>query len=205
MHRFFAPLRLLLCALALLAPGALSSGVVSARTALLSANPAPGSALDAVPAVVSVTFAEPLAPGPGTALTVYDGHGQVVSVGAARIVPDAPQTMRVAIHGTGPGTYVVVWQMISAADRVADHGVYAFTVGMASAATVAKRATDVTYPVFFGPVSTMPPWFTGVVGVVMFLAGLAFGAAGRHRSRRQSEVADDPASDDRPATPRSVS
>jgi methionine-rich copper-binding protein CopC len=174
------------CSLAALLLSLAGVPMASAHTTLVHAIPAPGAVVPVAPARVTLIFAEPLKPEKGTSLTVYDSHGKQVSTGTTQIAPGNLAAMSVTMQGDGPGVYVVIWQTVSATDGAVDHGAYAFTVDTARTATAAAPANT---PVFFGPVSTMPPWFTGVVGLVMFLGGVALGAAGRRRARRRTEQA----------------
>jgi copper transport protein len=189
MDRFIMLSRLALCTLAALALSAALSGIASAHAALVGATPAPGATLHAAPTTVTATFAEPLQPGAGTSLAVYDGRGKLVSIGAATISFSNPEMMSVGLRGAGAGTYVVAWHTVSATDGDAVGGAYAFTVlTSAAAASTTSAAANASRPSVLSGQSTVPPWFTAIIGIFMFLGGLAIGAAGRRHTTPHREA-----------------
>ena len=99
----------------------------SAHAQLQQSDPAPGAVLQAVPAIVTLIFTEPVTPA-GVGMRIYSPAGRQVagpSVGRGTIL-SAP------VGGDERGTYVVLWQ-VYAADTHPSRGAFEFAVGAPSA------------------------------------------------------------------------
>jgi len=125
-------LSVLLALLVVVSPTA--AGTASAHDQLVSSEPAAGSTVDALPEDVTLTFAEPpvvLAGGSGSAVTVTDPMGQIIS---ADHVDVSGSTMSVVLHPTMvmDGEYRVAFRVVSE-DGHAVEGGYRFVVARGSA------------------------------------------------------------------------
>ena len=120
-------LSVLLALLVVVSPTA--AGTASAHDQLVSSEPAAGSTVDARPEDVTLTFAEPpvvLAGGSGSAVTVTDPMGQIIS---ADHVDVSGSTMSVVLHPTMvmDGEYQVAFRVVSGDGHTVEGG-YRFTV-----------------------------------------------------------------------------
>lgn len=84
-------------------------GVASAHSALVSAVPADGSAIEGGPGTVRAVFNESLQAG-ASRLEVLDEHGTRVAEGVAKGGPE----ITVDVGDLPPGTYTVRWAVVSA-------------------------------------------------------------------------------------------
>jgi methionine-rich copper-binding protein CopC len=149
-----------------------SAGTVHSTRVLhayyVSSNPAANATLKAPPSVVTVTFAEPVDPS-GSAITIYDSHGKVVS-GSAQVEQNDLKTMRVPMTGDDSEVYLVVWHTVSAQDGDPDVGAFSFFISASGVSDlVTPRAAAAT------PASGAPIWLTVVVGIIALLIGVAGG------------------------------
>lgn len=120
-------LSVLLALLVVVSPTA--AGTASAHDQLVSSEPAAGSTVDALPEDVTLTFAEPpvvLAGGSGSAMSVTDPMGQVISADHADV---SGSTLSTVLHPTMvmDGEYQVAFRVVSG-DGHAVEGGYRFTV-----------------------------------------------------------------------------
>ncbi len=107
-------------AVALVAPAAV------AHAFLDHATPAVGSEVHGAPAAVTLWFTEPVEPAFST-VKVLDGRGAPIDASDAGADPRDPSVLRVTLRPLAPGTYRVVWHVVSVDTHVTD-GDFAFTV-----------------------------------------------------------------------------
>lgn len=139
----------------------------------LSSTPAANAVVKAAPSEVTAHFAEPVDPA-GSAITVYDAKGQVVSQ-PVQVDPNDLTTMRAPMTGDGSEVYLVVWHTTSATDGDPDVGAFNFFVNVSGSSELAPTAPTTTTPSATSPASSGAPiWLV----VVLALAGLIVGAAG---------------------------
>ena len=119
MHRFIY----VIATLALLLLGA---GPAFAHAHLERATPAVGSTVTAAPKEVVLLFTEKLEPAFST-IEVRDAKGGAVQAGKASVGGDRTQ-LRVHLKTLGPGTYKVIWRVLSV-DTHRTQGDFSFTVG----------------------------------------------------------------------------
>ena len=96
----------------------------SAHARLVLSNPAPGVTLVAPPTSVDLLFSEPVTPA-GRGISVYGPDGTLVQDGRALA---QGQRLSVAVTGSAPGTYAVIWTVV-AADTHPSRGEFTFNVG----------------------------------------------------------------------------
>ena len=140
----------------------------------LSSTPAANAVVKTAPSEVTAHFAEPVDPA-GSAITVYDAKGQVVSQ-PAQVDPNDLTTMRAPMTGDGSEVYLVVWHTTSATDGDSDVGAFNFFVNVSGSSELApETATTTTTAHATPPASSGAPiWLV----IVLTLAGLIVGAAG---------------------------
>jgi len=101
-------------------------GVAVAHSALERAEPSAGSHLRTSPAEVKLRFTEKLEPA-FSRLSVQDAGGRRVDRADGR-VDDAERTlMRISVMPLSPGTYRVVWRVLSVDGHVTE-GAFTFRV-----------------------------------------------------------------------------
>lgn len=153
------------------APTAFAHPAHAAHASYVSSDPAANAVVKTAPAAVVIHFAEALTPS-GSAVTVYDAKGQVVS-GAAQVEQNDLQTMRVPMTGDDSEVYLVVWHTTSAADGDPDVGAFSFFVNASGASELAPK------PATTGATSQAPTgapiWLAVLIGIVALLAGLGAG------------------------------
>ena|SRR5258708_25087568 len=111
---------------------------VLAHAALVRADPPPDGILDRAPSAVFTWFSQPL--NPGSHLSIFDAHFQVVDKGTTLIDAHDVTLMHADLDDLGPGRYTVNWQAITT-DGHKTTGSYDFVV----------RETDaITIPVLIG-------------------------------------------------------
>ena len=91
------------------------------------AMPAPGSVQATPPQDVTIWFTEALEAKFST-IEVRDGKGAVVTSGAAKLAPDNTAQLRVSLKALTPGTYKVIWRVLSV-DTHRSKGEFSFKVG----------------------------------------------------------------------------
>lgn len=111
----------------------------AAHTALVSSSPAPGAAVES-PAVVSLTFSEPLL-AIGAGIFVLDAEGVEHAAGAAYF-PE-PATIQVDVLPLAPGAYTAAWRVV-ADDGHPIEGRLPFTVVAAPSPTPSATGQSAT-------------------------------------------------------------
>ena len=110
------------CALAWLAPV-----VAQAHAHLDHASPAVGSTVTKAPKEVAIWFTEALEP-KFSSIEVRDAKGVAVQAGPATLAPDNTAQLRVPLKALTPGTYKVMWRVLSV-DTHRSQGTFTFKVG----------------------------------------------------------------------------
>jgi methionine-rich copper-binding protein CopC len=104
---------------------ALAPGSAWAHAQLEKAAPPVGSTVRSAPAEIVLTFSERLEPALSR-VEVQDGGGRRVDTGSPRVAGDGRQ-LAVAVGALAPGTYKVVWKVVSI-DTHATQGDFTFKV-----------------------------------------------------------------------------
>ncbi|HZL29571.1 MAG TPA: copper homeostasis periplasmic binding protein CopC [Pseudolabrys sp.] len=91
------------------------------------ASPAVGSTVSPAPSEVVLWFSEMLEPA-FSSVEVRDGNGAAVQAGKPRVDPRQRTQMRVPLKHLAPGTYKVLWRVLSV-DTHRSQGNFSFTVG----------------------------------------------------------------------------
>jgi methionine-rich copper-binding protein CopC len=91
------------------------------------ASPAAGSTAAQPPKEVSLWFTEALEAKFST-IEVLDGQGRPVQAGPASLAPDNTAQLRVPLKTLPPGTYKVIWRVLSV-DTHRTQGDFTFRVG----------------------------------------------------------------------------
>jgi methionine-rich copper-binding protein CopC len=116
--------------IATLAVLTIANGTASAARAhafLDHANPAVGSSMPTSPAVVTLWFTQDLEPA-FSSMTVTNAAGQRVDLGSIKVPPGQPAELQVGLKPLPPGTYTVVWHVVSV-DTHTTEGNFTFVVG----------------------------------------------------------------------------
>ena len=121
MHRLLIP-----ALLALALTGALTRNA-EAHSGLARSIPAAGSTVSPAPTEVVLSFTEKLEP-KFSSIEVKDAKGAPVHDGKASVDPAHPAQMRVALKALPPGTYKVIWRVLSV-DTHRTQGSFTFRVG----------------------------------------------------------------------------
>jgi len=100
--------------------------LASAHAMLDKASPAVGSTVTSPPRAVSLTFTEKVE-GAFSTIRVEDAAGARVDAGKAQ-VEGGRNVLRVNLKSLGPGTYKVIWKVLSVDTHRTD-GNFTFTVG----------------------------------------------------------------------------
>lgn len=102
---------------------------VAAHAQFYKSEPAPGSRLDAVPAVVVVTLSEQVDPS-GSGLEVLDSENRRVDTGPTRIENGRQPVFEADLRADLPeGVYRVKWKALSTVDGHITGGTFGFAVG----------------------------------------------------------------------------
>jgi methionine-rich copper-binding protein CopC len=99
----------------------------SAHAMLDHATPAVGSTVTAAPKQVVLWFTETLEPAFST-IEVRNASGVAVQAGKATLDPANRMQLRVPLKPLGPGTYKVIWRVLSV-DTHRTEGDFSFHVG----------------------------------------------------------------------------
>jgi methionine-rich copper-binding protein CopC len=91
------------------------------------AMPAPNSVQGQTPKEVTIWFTEALEAKFST-IVVQDAKGVAVQAGAASLVPGNTAQLRVPLKPLGPGSYKVIWRVLSV-DTHRSNGEFSFKVG----------------------------------------------------------------------------
>jgi hypothetical protein len=115
--------RRLLCAAAALA---LAVGVAAAHGVLDRTDPRAGGSVRTVPSQVKLWFTGALEPA-YSRVQVLDAAGKRMDLGDGGVDPDNRALLRVSVPALGPGTYRVVWRVLSVDSHVTE-GQFSFQV-----------------------------------------------------------------------------
>jgi copper resistance protein C len=110
MTRWLAPL---------LAGSVLSAGVALGHSGLQRAEPPVESALTRPPREVKLYFSERLVPAYST-VRVEDGQGARVDRDDSRVDRSNPRLMQVTLSPLAPGTYTVIWRVLSVDSHITE-------------------------------------------------------------------------------------
>ena len=102
------------------------AGGAGAHAFLERADPRVGSTVKTPPAQVRLWFTQPLEPAFST-VRVLDGAGNQVDRQDAALDPGNSALLRVTVPPLGPGTYKVIWRVLSVDTHVTE-GDFTFTV-----------------------------------------------------------------------------
>ena len=116
-----------------------AAGPASAHAQLVETTPVDGTALDAAPGAVTLTFNEAVSPPPG-GVRVFDGAGDRVDTSAPVAAADDPLVVGAALEPLEEGAYVVTWRVVSA-DGHPLRGAFVFTVGAGGSADASLVAS----------------------------------------------------------------
>lgn len=144
----------------------------------VSSEPAANAVVKTAPSVVTVHFAEPVDPS-GSAITVYDAKGQVVSQ-PAQVDPSDLTTMRAPMTGNGSEVYLVYWRTVSAADGDPDVGAFNFFVSATGNSELAAGTTSTTHATPTTAQSSAagaPVWLAALIGLLGLIVGAVGGVA----------------------------
>jgi len=152
----------------------------SAHTELLQSNPADGSTLSSAPAVITLTFNEPIL-SQGASLVAKSADGTAVNLGATSVtdsVVSAPW-----LQAEGDGFYTVAWRAV-ADDGHPVTGTLTFTIAAGSASSTSAPTPTSATPTEAPAVATGINGMPAVIGavVVVALVGTAIAFAMRRRS-----------------------
>jgi methionine-rich copper-binding protein CopC len=98
-----------------------------AHAHLDDASPAVGSTISQPPKEVAIWFTEALEP-KFSSIEVRDSKGAAMQVGSATVDADNRAALRVALKPLPPGTYKVIWRVLSV-DTHRTQGSFTFCVG----------------------------------------------------------------------------
>jgi hypothetical protein len=118
----YLPLYTMLYALVLFSPEP-----AAAHAHLDHASPAVGSTVASAPKEVALWFTEALEP-KFSSVEVRDAKGAAVQAGNATVAQDNTAEMRVPLKPLPPGTYKVIWRVLSV-DTHRTQGEFTFSVG----------------------------------------------------------------------------
>lgn len=143
-----------------------STGYAHAR--LASSDPAAGSILPVVPPVITMVFTEAVDPAYSSA-SLVSASGEPVSAITLSVDPANGEhvTLTIATPDQPPGTYTVVWRVLSAVDGHAGTGTLSFSAGTGAAPTVNDVAAGEHSPWL----TTAGRWFD--LAGMMAIAGAA--------------------------------
>ena len=100
--------------------------VAGAHAALQRADPRVGSTVRTSPAQVRLWFTEQLEPA-FSSVQVVDKSGQRVDKGDSEVDPAGPKQLRVSLPALQPGTYKVIWRVLSVDGHVTE-GSFTFRI-----------------------------------------------------------------------------
>jgi methionine-rich copper-binding protein CopC len=104
----------------------LAAAGASAHAFLDHADPRVGSTIKMPPAQVRLWFTQELEPAFST-MRVMDGAGKQVDKQDVKVNPGKPDLLTVSVPSLGPGTYKVVWRVLSVDTHVTE-GDFTFKV-----------------------------------------------------------------------------
>ena len=103
-----------------------AAAVAGAHAFLERADPRVGSTVKTPPAQVRLWFTQPLEPAFST-VRVLDGAGRQVDKQDVTVDPSKPDLLTVSMPSLKPGTYKVIWRVLSVDTHVTE-GDFTFTV-----------------------------------------------------------------------------
>jgi methionine-rich copper-binding protein CopC len=110
----------------LLLPGLLLAALPAIAHAMLErASPAVGSTIRSAPAEITLRFTEKIEPAFSTVAVTGPG-GERVDAGGPRVDPLDPMVLRASLKPLAPGSYKVVWRVVSVDTHVTE-GDFKFT------------------------------------------------------------------------------
>jgi methionine-rich copper-binding protein CopC len=146
----------------------------------VGSDPSANAVVKAAPAVVTIHFAEAVDPA-GSAITVYDAKGQVVSQ-PAHVDANDLKTMQAPMTGDDSEVYLVSWHTVSATDGDPDVGAFNFFVNASGSSELAPKAPTSTPATTATSASGAPAWLVALIGLIGLIVG-AVGGVGWARSR----------------------
>jgi methionine-rich copper-binding protein CopC len=93
--------------------------IAGAHAFLERADPRVGSTVHSSPPLVRLWFTEQLEPAFSSVQVVNDA-GQRVDKGDAQVDPSAPKQLRISLSSLPPGTYKVIWRVLSVDTHVTE-------------------------------------------------------------------------------------
>ncbi|ANG86707.1 hypothetical protein A8L33_09040 [Microbacterium aurantiacum] len=188
----------------LLAAVLLPASPAAAHDELVGSDPAAGSAVETLPAALTLTFSADIAPDEGASeIQVTDAAGTTLNEGAPVV---EGTTLSQALAGTASGEVTVLWKVVSS-DGHPISGEFSFTVSAPPAPTPTETAsptataeptpnTEPTVtpvesttpePTTTEPASSATPWIIGGVVILLLVAAavayLIVSRARRDRAR----------------------
>lgn len=154
----------------LLVLSALWVGPAYAHAALVRADPAPGSTVQAAPAQMTLEFTEELDPS-FSAVRLIDKDSQTVRPGPGVVDSTKPTVLRLDLGSLPNGTYTAIWRVRSAADGHVTEGNVPFGVGEPVIATALIPPLGTPDPATLPP----PPFDSLVRGLNYIALMLALG------------------------------
>ena len=97
----------------------LRASLAGAHTFLERADPQVGSTVRTPPAQVRLWFTEKLEPA-FSSVRVVNGAGEQVDKGDVQVDPTSPKQLRVTLPPLPPGTYKVIWRVLSVDTHVTE-------------------------------------------------------------------------------------
>ena len=141
----------------------------AAHANLASAEPAPGSVLDAAPTRVAAWFTEPIEPGLSE-IRVLDASGARVDDGTSVVDRNDPTAMSVGLAPIPEGTYTVAWKNVSTVDGHLVRGSFLFSVGEPISG---GQYAEPGQPLLQSPAEPVVRWLL-LLSVLAMVGGLAF-------------------------------
>ena len=141
----------------------------AAHANLASAEPAPGSVLDASPTRVAAWFTEPIEPGLSE-IRVMDASGARVDDGTSVVDRNDQTAMSVGLAPIPEGTYTVAWKNVSTVDGHLVRGSFLFSVGEPISG---GQYPEPGQPLLQSPAEPVVRWLL-LLSVLAMVGGLAF-------------------------------
>lgn len=134
---------------------------------IIATNPGAGTTIETSPSAISVTFANPVGPGPVLTLTCGD-PGQVVTTAPAVLLADGVSVQLTVSTPINKGVCTVSWQVADTALQPAGNGSFQFTIANDPVATttVPGASTSLDPTASTVPLPTVPTAPGGVAVTV---------------------------------------
>ncbi|WP_019122050.1 copper resistance protein CopC [Brevibacillus massiliensis] len=150
--------RLFLCCCSLLLVFCLGYTPASAHAYLISSTPANGEVMENSPALLALSFSEPLEQGLYE-VQLYDWNARLVELPSVGLTPGNASKVTALLPDLPQGTYTVRWNVLSA-DGHPVHGVFSFFVGQPSNGSVSplpaeRPASEALLPYLRFPVESL--------------------------------------------------